>query len=38
MPSDLEAKIGVHVDTKNPAKKEEVELIPICEICDMMCL
>jgi hypothetical protein len=24
MPSDLEAKIGVHVDTKNPAKKEEV--------------
>jgi hypothetical protein len=23
-PSDLEAKIGVHVDTKNPAKKEEV--------------
>jgi hypothetical protein len=24
MPSDLEAKIGVHVDTKNPDKKEEV--------------
>jgi hypothetical protein len=24
MPSDLEAKIGVHVDTKNPPKKEEV--------------
>ena len=24
MPSDLEAKIGVHIDTKNPAKKEEV--------------
>jgi hypothetical protein len=24
MPSDLEAKIGVHVDTKNPTKKEEV--------------
>jgi hypothetical protein len=24
MPSDLEAKIGVHVDTKNPSKKEEV--------------
>jgi hypothetical protein len=24
MPSDLEAKIGVHVDTKNHAKKEEV--------------
>lgn len=24
MPSDLEAKIGVHVDTKDPAKKEEV--------------
>jgi hypothetical protein len=24
MPSDLAAKIGVHVDTKNPAKKEEV--------------
>jgi hypothetical protein len=24
MPSDLEAKIGVHVDTKKPAKKEEV--------------
>jgi hypothetical protein len=23
-PSDLEAKIGVHVDTKNPAKKAEV--------------
>lgn len=23
-PSDLAAKIGVHVDTKNPAKKEEV--------------
>jgi hypothetical protein len=23
-PSDLEAKIGVHVDTKHPAKKEEV--------------
>ncbi len=23
-PSDLEAKIGVHVDTKNPDKKEEV--------------
>jgi hypothetical protein len=24
MPSDLEAKIGVHIDTKNPAKTEEV--------------
>ncbi len=24
MPSDLEAKIGVHVDTKNPDKKEEI--------------
>ena len=24
MPSDLEAKIGVHIDTKNPDKKEEV--------------
>ena len=24
MPSDLEAKIGVHVDTKDPSKKEEV--------------
>jgi hypothetical protein len=24
MPSDLEAKIGVHVDTKNPDKKEDV--------------
>ena len=24
VPSDLEAKIGVHVDTKNPDKKEEV--------------
>jgi len=24
MPSDLEAKIGVHVDTQHPAKKEEV--------------
>jgi len=24
MPSDLEAKIGVHVDNKNPDKKEEV--------------
>ncbi|MDH3600459.1 MAG: hypothetical protein OEU26_12560, partial [Candidatus Tectomicrobia bacterium] len=24
MPSDLEAKIGVHVDTKGPSKKEEV--------------
>jgi hypothetical protein len=24
MPSDLEAKIGVHVDTQNPTKKEEV--------------
>jgi hypothetical protein len=24
MPSDLEAKIGVHVDTKNPDQKEEV--------------
>jgi hypothetical protein len=24
MPSDLEAKIGVHVDTKNPSKQEEV--------------
>jgi hypothetical protein len=24
MPSDLEAKIGVHVDTQNPDKKEEV--------------
>jgi hypothetical protein len=24
MPSDLDAKIGVHVDTKNPAKTEEV--------------
>jgi len=24
MPADLDAKIGVHVDTKNPAKKEEV--------------
>jgi hypothetical protein len=24
MPSDLEAKIGVHIDTKDPAKKEEV--------------
>jgi hypothetical protein len=24
MPSDMEAKIGVHVDTKNPDKKEEV--------------
>jgi len=24
MPSDLEAKIGVHVDTKNPGKKEAV--------------
>jgi hypothetical protein len=24
MPSDLEAKIGVHVDTKHPDKKEEV--------------
>jgi hypothetical protein len=24
MPSDLEAKIGVHVDTKNPDKKEKV--------------
>jgi len=24
MPSDLEAKIGVHVDTKNPAQTEEV--------------
>jgi hypothetical protein len=24
MPSDLEAKIGVHVNTKDPSKKEEV--------------
>ena len=24
IPSDLEAKIGVHIDTKHPAKKEEV--------------
>jgi hypothetical protein len=24
MPSDLEAKIGVHVDTKNPDKQEEI--------------
>jgi len=24
MPSDLEAKIGAHVDTKDPSKKEEV--------------
>ena len=24
MPSDLEAKVGVHVDTQNPDKKEEV--------------
>ena len=24
MPSDLEAKIGVHIDTKNPNQKEEV--------------
>jgi hypothetical protein len=24
MPADLEAKIGVHIDTKAPSKKEEV--------------
>ena len=24
MPSDLEAQIGVHIDTKNPAKQEAV--------------